>query len=70
MKRRVPQTASADVTVFQALPDFPLQPIFWGRYQDRLTRSEGTWWLTERRVLGDLYEDITRHARYGAPGSP
>jgi hypothetical protein len=62
-------TASAYVTVFQALPDFPLQPIFSGRYQDRLTRSEGTWWFTERRVLGDLYGDITRHVRYGASGS-
>ena len=32
-------TASAYVTIFQALPDFPLQPIFSGRYQDRLTRN-------------------------------
>ena len=43
-------TASAYVTIFQALPDFPLQPIFSGRYQDRLTRTDGGWHWTERRV--------------------
>ena len=51
-------TASAYVTIFQALPDFPLQPIFSGRYQDRLTRTVGGWHWTERRVLGELYGDI------------
>ena len=60
-------TASAYVTIFQALPDFPLQPIFSGRYQDRLTRIDGVWHWTERRVLNDLYGDISRHVRY-APG--
>lgn len=60
-------TASAYVTIFQALPDFPLQPIFSGRYQDRLTRVDDTWWFTERRILNDLYGDISRHVRY-APG--
>jgi 3-phenylpropionate/cinnamic acid dioxygenase small subunit len=61
-------TASAYVTIFQALPDFPLQPIFSGRYQDRLTRIDGQWWWTERRVIGDLYGDISRHVRYPPPG--
>jgi hypothetical protein len=61
-------TASAYVTIFQALPDFPLQPIFSGRYQDRLTRTAGRWYWTERRVLGDLYGDISRHVRYAPPG--
>jgi hypothetical protein len=36
--------ATAYVTIFQALPDFPLQPIFSGRYQDRFTRIDGSWW--------------------------
>jgi 3-phenylpropionate/cinnamic acid dioxygenase small subunit len=61
-------TASAYVTIFQALPDFPLQPIFSGRYQDRLTRIDGQWWWTERHVIGDLYGDISRHVRYPPPG--
>jgi hypothetical protein len=61
-------TASAYVTIFQALPDFPLQPIFSGRYQDRLTRIDGTWYWTERRVINDLYGDISRHVRYAPHG--
>jgi 3-phenylpropionate/cinnamic acid dioxygenase small subunit len=61
-------TAAAYVTIFQALPDFPLQPIFSGRYQDRLTRIDGGWHWTERRVINDLYGDISRHVRY-APRS-
>ena len=61
-------TASAYVTIFQALPDFPLQPIFCGRYQDRPTRINGEWRWTERRVLNDLYGDISRHVRYAPAG--
>ena len=61
-------TATAYVTIFQALPDFPLQPIFAGRYQDRLTRIGGVWHWTERRVLNDLYGDISRHVRYAPSG--
>ena len=40
-------TASAYVTVYQALPDFPLQPIFMGRYKDRFERVDGSWrWIS------------------------
>jgi SnoaL-like domain len=60
-------TASAYVTIFQALPDFPLQPIFSGRYKDRLAKLGGQWWWTERRVIGDLYGDISHHVRYRPP---
>jgi hypothetical protein len=61
--------ATAYVTIFQALPDFPLQPIFSGRYQDRFTRIDGGWWWSERAVVGDLYGDISRHVKYGPPES-
>ena len=61
-------TASAYVTVFQALPDFPLQPIFSGRYQDRLARIDGQWRWIERRVVNDLYGDISRHTRFASSG--
>jgi 3-phenylpropionate/cinnamic acid dioxygenase small subunit len=61
-------TATAYVTIFQALPDFPLQPIFSGRYSDRLARIDGEWRWTERRVLNDLYGDISRHVRYPPAG--
>ena len=62
--------ATAYVTIFQALPDFPLQPIFAGRYQDELRRIDGRWWWTNRAVVGDLYGDISHHVRYGPPASP
>ena len=61
--------ATAYVTIFQARPDFPLQPIFCGRYRDRLARIDGQWWWTERAVAGDLYGDISRHVKYGPPAS-
>lgn len=57
-------TAHAYVTVFQALPDLPLQPIFAGRYRDRFARVDGRWRFTECVVIGDLYGDISRHVRY------
>ena len=56
-------------TVIQCVPDFPLQPIFSGRYQDRFTRIDGGWWWSERAVVGDLYGDISRHVKYGPPES-
>jgi 3-phenylpropionate/cinnamic acid dioxygenase small subunit len=58
-------TATAYVTIFQAVPDFPLQPIFAGRYQDELARIDGRWWFTNRVVVNDLYGDISRHVKYG-----
>jgi hypothetical protein len=60
-------TAGSYVTVFQALPDFPLQPIFCGRYQDRFERVDGNWRWVERRVLGDLYGDVSHHVRRRSP---
>jgi 3-phenylpropionate/cinnamic acid dioxygenase small subunit len=56
-------TASSYVTVFQALPDFPLQPIFSGRYKDRFERVDGTWHWRERQLIGDLRGDTSRHTR-------
>lgn len=58
-------TASARsyVTVFQALPDFPLQPVAAGRYNDRFERRKGQWRFTERRVRIHLVGDTSRHLR-------
>lgn len=56
-------TASSYVTVLQALPDLPLQPIFAGRYKDRLERVDGQWRWVERAVIADLYGDTTHHTR-------
>ncbi|MET9144581.1 nuclear transport factor 2 family protein [Streptomyces sp. NPDC057197] len=56
-------TARACVTVFQSLPDFPLQPVAAGRYQDRFERRDGEWRFVERRVLIHLVGDVSRHLR-------
>ena len=50
-------------TVLQSLPDFPLQPIATGRYNDRFDRHEGLWRFVERHVSGSLYGDTSRHRR-------
>ena len=57
-------TASAYVMVFQGLPEFPLQPIFAGRYRDRLARIDGRWQFVERTIVNDLYGDISHHVKY------
>ncbi|GAA1086160.1 MULTISPECIES: nuclear transport factor 2 family protein [Streptomyces violaceusniger group] len=54
------------VTVFQALPDLPLQPIAAGRYHDRFERRDGRWRFTERRVRINLIGDVSRHAQQAA----
>jgi 3-phenylpropionate/cinnamic acid dioxygenase small subunit len=53
-------------TALQALPDFPLQPIVSGRYQDRFERGDGQWRFVERRVRTDLVGDVSRHLRHAA----
>jgi hypothetical protein len=56
-------TASARsyFTVFQALPDFPLQPIIAGRYHDRFERVAGRWRFSERKMIPELFGDLSRH---------
>jgi hypothetical protein len=58
-------TASARsyFTVFQCLPDFPLQVIAAGRYHDRFSKVGGTWCFTEKLLHGDYTADISRHFR-------
>jgi 3-phenylpropionate/cinnamic acid dioxygenase small subunit len=54
-------TARSRFTVLQARPDFPLQPIAAGRYQDAFARDERGWRFTERTVLLELLGDVSRH---------
>ncbi len=58
------------VTVLQATTDFPLQPIFAGRYHDRFTRVDGRWQWTQREVIGDLYGDVSQHRRPDSASGP
>ncbi|WKU42952.1 nuclear transport factor 2 family protein [Streptomyces sp. VNUA116] len=55
--------ARSYVTVFQALPELPLQPVAAGRYRDRFERRDGQWRFAERRVRINLVGDVSRHLR-------
>jgi hypothetical protein len=68
------ETASARsyVTVFQALPDFPLQPVFVGQYLDQFEKVDGVWRWGERRSVPFLFGDLSRHGQppYPPAGPP
>ncbi|MEJ2533821.1 MAG: nuclear transport factor 2 family protein [Halioglobus sp.] len=57
------QTAGSQAycIVFQALPDFPLQPVIGVRYQDRFEKTETGWRFSRRRMETDLIGDLSRH---------
>ncbi|MFF4837743.1 nuclear transport factor 2 family protein [Streptomyces sp. NPDC001315] len=54
------------VTVLQALPDLPLQPIAGGRYHDRFERRDGQWRFVQRRARINLVGDVSRHLHQAA----
>jgi hypothetical protein len=55
-------TAESYITVMQAVPpDFPLQPIFVGRYCDRFQCDGGTWSFAAREIHAELLGDLSRH---------
>lgn len=49
------------ITVFQRTDDFPLQPVWANRYEDRLERVDGRWRIAHRRGYGHLPGDTSRH---------
>lgn len=55
-------------TVFQSVPEFPLQPILAGRYHDRFERIDGRWRYVDHLIFLDLFGDTRFHVK-GAPGS-
>jgi hypothetical protein len=54
-------TSWAYYTIFQSLPDFPLQPIAAGRYHDAFERVDGKWRFTSREMHADHSGDLSRH---------
>jgi hypothetical protein len=56
-------TARSRVTVFQAVPGLPLQPIAAGRYRDRFQRHDRRWRFAERRTDVHLVGDVSHHLR-------
>ena len=60
---------SADVrsrfTVMQQLPDFPLQCIITGYYEDRFAWDDETGWhFVQRQMKPKLLGDLSRHLKY------
>ena len=55
-------TCRSYVTVFQGVgEEFPIQPIYSGRYRDRFDRVEGEWRFVERHMIGDFVGDLSHH---------
>lgn len=54
-------TAQSYITVFQAVPGFPLQPIFIGHYRDEFERAESEWRFRKRSISPDLIGDLSHH---------
>ncbi|MCS7475767.1 nuclear transport factor 2 family protein [Umezawaea endophytica] len=53
-------TARAYYTVFQSLPDFPLQAVAGGEYLDLFRRTDGTWRFARRDVSATMFGDLSR----------
>ena len=52
-------------TVMQQLPDFPLQCIITGYYEDKFAyHAQHGWHFTERRMKPKLAGDLSRHLKY------
>jgi hypothetical protein len=52
-------------TVMMALPDFPLQAIITGYYEDQFAwDDESGWHFTERKMKPKLLGDLSRHLKY------
>jgi|JI10StandDraft_1071094.scaffolds.fasta_scaffold290626_2 ketosteroid isomerase-like protein len=49
------------VTVFQRTPDFPLQPVWANRYEDRFVRKDGRWRYAHRRGFGHMPGNVSAH---------
>ncbi len=61
-------TARSRFTVMQALPDFPLQCIITGYYEDRFAFEEAQGWhFVERWMKPKLIGDLSRHLNYEIP---
>lgn len=63
-------TARSRFTVFQCLPDFPLQAIVAGRYSDRFERRDANWGFAERDIQVEHIGDVSRHLLIELPYTP
>jgi len=60
--------ARSRFTVMQALPDFPLQCIIAGSYQDEFAyEDDAGWHFTQRLMRPRLIGDLSRHLNFDLP---
>lgn len=55
------------VTIFQRTPDFPLQPVWANRYEDRCVREDGRWRPAHRRGFQPVPGDVSAHLPLNPP---
>ncbi len=56
-------TCESYVTVFQRTDDFPLQPVYQNRYEDRFVRVDGAWRFAHRLMCDHCPGDTSHHLR-------
>jgi hypothetical protein len=56
-------TSRSHYSVLQGLPDFPLQVIITGRYEDTFGFDGEAWKLRIRREAADIIGDLSRHVK-------
>ncbi len=57
--------ASSRFSVLQALPDFPLQCIIAGDYEDEFAcEGANEWYFTSRKMTPKLVGDLSRHLQF------
>ena len=62
-------TARSYVTLYQAVPpDFPLQAIFIGNYNDQFEKIDAVWRFKLRQISPDLIGDLSHHRADMADG--
>ena len=56
--------ARSRFVVFQATDRVPLQPVVVGRYDDVFVRTAGTWQFFRRRMVPQLWGDVSDHLTF------
>jgi hypothetical protein len=56
-------TFQSYISLWQSVPGFSVQPIFYGRFNGTFERLDGAWWWKTHEVIQDLAGDMSRHVK-------
>ena len=56
--------ARSRFVVFQSTETVPLQPVVVGRYDDLFVRTDGVWRFARRRMVPQLWGDVSDHLTF------